>query len=142
MTIKGRLLVAAALVACVGLGGASPLGAAPINFADHLQCWKIKDAAARASFTAAVVSNDLGLQEGCVVKVPAKLLCVAAAKSSVAPAPPGAPPGPNVLNSRCLCYKLKCGNAAVDVTAQDQLGGTRTIGVKVGKMLCTPATLS
>ena len=54
---------------------------------DHLNCYKIKDPQAKATYTA-----DLGglvAEPGCTIKVPAKLACVPATKTNVAPTPPG-----------------------------------------------------
>src|SRR5215813_12166606 len=75
---------------------------------DHLKCYKIKDHAAKAPYTATLTPGapPFTAETGCLVKVPAKMLCVDVTKSNVSPAPPGAAPGAQA--GTFLCYKLKC----------------------------------
>src|SRR6266849_2672317 len=63
--------------------------------ADHLQCFKIKDTVAKATYTADLTPADTGfpVATGCIVRVPARLLCVDVVKSIVGTQPPGAPAG-------------------------------------------------
>jgi len=72
--------VGIALVVTPGAGRASAV-------TDHLACYKIKDSAAKAAYTANV--SGLAVQTGCTIKVPAALTCAPASKTNVTPAPPG-----------------------------------------------------
>jgi hypothetical protein len=101
---------------------------------DHLKCYKIKDPAAKASYTANV--NGLAPENGCTIKVPGKLLCVAATKSAVTPTPPGG--GANDATNSFICYKLKCPKGTLSpITVSDQFG-TRSAQPGTAKMLCAP----
>jgi hypothetical protein len=105
---------------------------------DHLQCFTVKDAIRAQAYTADV--NGLVPMPGCVVKVPAKVLCVAATKTNVTPPPVGAPEGAPA--GRFLCYKTKCAKAALAaLTAADQFG-TRIVTPGVPKLLCAPLASS
>src|SRR5438477_5794938 len=76
--------------------------------ADHLQCFKIRDTVAKATYTAtlAPTDNTFPVATGCTVKVPPKLLCVDVVKTITAGTPPGA--GPGQPAQKYLCYKVKC----------------------------------
>jgi hypothetical protein len=101
---------------------------------DHLKCYKIKDSQAKASYTANV--NGLAPENGCVIKVPGKLLCVAATKSNVTPTPPGG--GANDPANSFICYKLKCPKGTLaPINISDQFG-TRSAQPGTAKMLCAP----
>src|SRR4029453_13756709 len=71
---------------------------------DHLKCQEVKDPSGKREFIADV--GGLALEPGCVVKLPAKLLCEQATTANeqppndatFAPAPAG----------QFLCYKAKC----------------------------------
>jgi hypothetical protein len=102
---------------------------------DHLQCYKVKDPAERRSYTATL--DGLIMQAGCVVKVPAVLVCTDAEKSNVSPTPPGAPAGPNVRTYGC--YKLKCAKAALPPVALNDQFGNRVVEPRLSKLLCAPA---
>lgn len=56
---------------------------------DHLECYKVRDTAAKAVYTADLAAVGLPADSGCRIKVPAKLICVPAAKTNVVPPPPG-----------------------------------------------------
>ncbi|MFN2427287.1 MAG: hypothetical protein ABR587_12670 [Candidatus Binatia bacterium] len=105
--------------------------------ADHLQCYKIKDALAKGVYTADITPDDLTFpaSAGCTIKTPAKLLCVDAVKSNVAPVPPGADPGSAA--QKYLCYKAKCPKNQPTATLDDQFG-THALEVKTTSMLCAP----
>jgi hypothetical protein len=64
---------------------------------DHLQCYKIEDPLAKATYVADV--DGLRPDTGCMIKVPGKLLCVAADKTNVTPAPPGSAPAAPAVGS-------------------------------------------
>src|SRR5207247_9269480 len=72
---------------------------------------------------------------GCVVKVPAKLLCIDVQKSIVVGSPPGA--GPGGPAQKYLCYKMKCPKTTQTATVQDQFG-THQLIVKRPSLLCAP----
>jgi hypothetical protein len=103
---------------------------------DHLQCYKVKDPAAKATYTADVAG--LVLEPGCRVKVPAKLTCVPATKSNVTPTPPGG--GPSGVPNGFNCYVVKCPRTVLPpVPVQDQFA-TRTVTPGPAKLLCAPFT--
>ena len=113
--------------------------------ADHLTCYGIRDPQPRATYTGTLLSfpgNEQGggvIHPGCLIRMPAKLLCQATSKSLVDPAPPGAADGLQQPNS-FLCYKAKCPGQPGDVPlpVQDQFGA-RTVTRRVPKLLCAPA---
>ena len=112
-------------------------GSSAFAQADHLECYKIADSLAATRYTADL--SGLAVQPGCVVKTPAKLLCVPTTKTNVVPAPPGAPPGP--ATSPSLCYKVKCAAPSTSgVTVTDQFG-SRQVAPRTARLLCAPATL-
>src|SRR5262245_8871690 len=106
----------AALVASIALAVAA--GAQPIP--DHLKCYKVKDTAPKATYTA-----DLGgllAEPQCSIKVPGSLLCVEATKSNVNPTPPGGADNSGAAG-RFMCYKVKCPKATPpQVQWHDQFG--------------------
>jgi hypothetical protein len=104
---------------------------------DHLACYKLRDTASPARYTATL--NGLTAEPGCRIKVPAKMLCVPTTKEDVAPAPPGTPAGPPA--GRFLCYAVKCPRqprAALPVA--DQFG-SRSATPVVSKLLCAPESV-
>lgn len=127
----------------VALGVGLLLIAAPAlaQVPDHLRCYRIKDSAPRASYTADLVPGvpQLPAEPGCRIKVPATMLCTNASKTNVVPAPPGAPGG--IPTGRFVCYKARCERPDVTVAVTDQFG-SRTVAVKKGTILCAPATVA
>lgn len=124
--------VSSLTTALIAFGG-KPASAQP--FADHLKCYKVKDdPAAKATYTA-----DLGglvAEPGCVIRVPAKIACIPATKTNVAPLPPGG--GGTGQPNAFFCYKVKCPKAALPpLTGSDQFG-TRTVTLSAPKLLCAP----
>jgi hypothetical protein len=103
---------------------------------DHLQCYKVKDPAARRTYTATL--DGLLVQQGCVVKVPAVMVCTDAEKTNVSPTPPGAPPGPTPRTYGC--YKLKCARDALPPVALNDQFGSRVVQPMASRLLCAPAT--
>src|SRR5437868_5364516 len=79
-------------------------GSAAAQVGDHLECYKIKDSAAKAKYVADL--DGLAVEPGCEISLPAKLLCVDTTKTKVEPAAPIEGDGPQ--QSRVLCYKAKC----------------------------------
>jgi hypothetical protein len=122
-----RFVVALALLASLGSVGA--------QVPDHLKCYKVKDSAVKALYTA-----DLGgpaAEPGCQIKVPGTMLCVETEKQNITPTPPGGGPAP-ASAGRFVCYKLKCPKAVLaPITVSDQFG-TRAVEPKTPKMLCAP----
>jgi hypothetical protein len=105
---------------------------------DHLQCFKVKDSAAKAEYTADLTTSTAtipALQPGCSIKVPAKLLCIDAAKGNVDPAPPGDAAG--AAAQTYLCYKAKCTKLQTSLDASDQFGD-HTLEVKSTSLVCAP----
>ena len=103
---------------------------------DHLTCFKARDGAPRARYSA-TLTNDAG-SVACRVKVPAKLACLETAKSNVTPAPPGG--GPSSAIGGFLCYQVKCPRGqTVSGQMTDQFGA-RTVAFRGAILLCAPAT--
>jgi hypothetical protein len=107
-------------------------GAEPV--ADHLECYKVKDPQAKATYTA-----DLGglvAEPGCLIKVPAKLACVPATKANVQPTPPGV--GGTGTPNAFGCYKIKCPKATLPPFALNDQFGSRSVTPTAPKLLCAP----
>jgi hypothetical protein len=92
---------------------------------------------AQRAYTATLLPSDSGLPSaaGCLVKVPAKQVCIDVEKSGITPPPPGAPPGAPA--QRYLCYKVKCPRNEYQLPVQDQFG-SRSVLVKKPGLLCAP----
>ena len=104
---------------------------------DHLKCYKVKDPAVRTQYTADL--GGLAPEPGCVIKTPAKMLCVESTKDNVSPPPIGAPAGGPA--GRFVCYVVKCPKADLSpVTITDQFG-TRDLQPIKAKLLCAPAAV-
>src|SRR5438552_16568140 len=88
-----------------------PTGAQSVP--DHLQCYKVKDQQAKATYTADL--DNLVVQPGCTVKVPAAMACVPTTKDNVQPKLPGGG-GIGIPNS-FFCYKEKCPKATLPTLA-------------------------
>jgi hypothetical protein len=132
--VRNVTITLAALAALAWMAGAA--AAQPF---DHLHCFKVKDAAPKATYTLDVEASDaaFAVPPGCRVKARASLLCVGARTSNVVPLPPGAAPGLPAQTS--LCYKLKCAKVQPTATLEDQFG-SHVISVKSSNLLCVPAT--
>src|SRR5512138_2539795 len=110
----------------------------------HLSCFKVRDPLPPATYKA----DQLLGEPGCVIRVPARLMCSLTTLTNVTPTPTGAG-GPDVdLNVHVfLCYKEKCPKTNVSIpTIKDQFGthafaGAFVTGVK-SKMLCSPGSPS
>jgi hypothetical protein len=100
-----------------------------------LRCYKVKDPQQRAKYTADL--GGLAAQPGCVIKVPAVMICSPAAKTNVDPAPPGSAvtgtPGP------IGCYKMKCPKPELSPVSLDDEFGSRTVTPSRTLLLCAPA---
>jgi hypothetical protein len=128
------ITLAAAMIA------GAPVRAQPSDMLarDHFRCYKVKDSVAKASYTATLIPNTptLPVENGCTIRVPAKLLCDPVVKENLQP-PPTNGLKTEILNNQLVCYKLKCGKTGKTVHAVDQFG-TRDITVKKPTMLCAP----
>jgi hypothetical protein len=129
-----RLVFAATLAACCTV---LVTARAHALLSDHLQCFKIKDSQAKASYIATLTPGDgaFPVAPGCKVQVPAKMLCVDVEKSAVTPTPPGS--GPGAQAQKYLCYKAKCAKSSQTVPVSDQFG-SRSVLVKSTSLLCAP----
>src|ERR1051326_1153330 len=102
---------------------------------DHLKCYKVKDSALKAVYTADL--GGLQAEPQCSIKVPGNLLCVEATKSNVSPTPPGGADNSGAAG-RFMCYKLKCPKATqAQLQWHDQFGN-RLVQPGVAKILCAP----
>jgi hypothetical protein len=113
------------------------LAAAPARaqVPDHLECFKVKDPQAKATYVANV--DGLVAHAGCTIKAPAIMACVPAVKTITMGTPPGigATGTPNAFG----CYKLKCPKAALPPLPLDDQFGSRTVTPSPPKMICAPA---
>jgi hypothetical protein len=101
---------------------------------DHLECYKIKDPQAKATYSADLAG--LVSEPGCVIKVPAITACVPTTKTNVEPMPPGG--GPSGTPNAFFCYKVKCPKATLPaLTGTDQFG-SRTVMPKKVSVVCAP----
>ncbi len=107
--------------------------------ADHLKCYKIKDAQ-KYEANVNLLSAQLGDELDCDVKVKAKYYCVPVIKevnSTNAPVIPFV--GEEHLGDR-LCYKVSCPKVSLPALEVSDQFGTRMIEKFKPKLLCTPAT--
>jgi hypothetical protein len=138
-----RMLV---LGAAVGLAiGPASSWAQAAN--DHLECYKVRDAA-RLAAVVDLATPQFGGASGCRVSTKSVELCVPASKqvdeatvdgNPITPTPTDGPPAARSY----LCYKLQCPKEQQPAFAQavrDQFGA-RTVGSVRTSRLCTPATL-
>jgi hypothetical protein len=123
-----------ALLFALGLAGTAAAQAIP----DHLKCYKVKDPIIPGRYTATL--GGLIVESGCVIKLPAQLVCVPATKTNVMPAPPGGggsgAPGP------FACYKVRCPRTALPAVRLDDQFGSRMVQPLTPKLLCAPAVPS
>jgi len=130
-----RFVVVVALVLSLPLlvGGASG------DTLDHLKCYRVRDAAERASYSAAIATRDpadFPTEVGCTIRTPASLLCVAARQIVISPATVGGVAGQP--SQDYLCYKMKCPPNRPTLTLTDQFGSHPLRGTH-SNLYCTPA---
>jgi len=101
---------------------------------DHLECFKVRDSERKARYTAKL--QNLATPHGCVVKLPAKLMCVPTVSPQLSPTPPGAAPGRNT--GAFLCYKLRCRAGALAPLAVTDQFGRRIVKPRRSRLLCAP----
>lgn len=119
-----------ALLALPAMGGAQPM-------TDHLRCYKVKDPAPKAAYTADL--GGLAPDPGCMVRVPAVMACVPATKTNVQPPPPGG--GGTGTPNTFGCYKVKCPKGTPPPLQLNDQFGSRTVVPSSSKMLCAPSCL-
>ena len=119
-------------VVMASLWGAGLAGA---QVPDHLECFKVKDPQAKASYRADV--SGLVAEPGCTIKVPGTLFCTQTTKTNVDPPPPGGP-GTSGPAGRFLCYKLKCPKATLPAVAWHDQFGSRILTTKRSSLVCAP----
>lgn len=112
--------------------------AAAAQVQDHLACFAVKDSAPRSKFQV-TVATDAGPQS-CLVRTPAKIACVPAAKTQVTPAPPGGGPSTSVAGA-FLCYRAKCARPSSTQNVVDQFGA-RVVKFRASRFVCAPADLT
>jgi hypothetical protein len=105
--------------------------------ADHLQCFKVKDSVTKTTYTADLTPADgaFPVAPGCIVRLPAKMLCIDVQKTNVTPMPPGAAPG--APGQKYLCYKVKCPKVPGTAALQDQFG-SHSLTYKATSLVCAP----
>jgi hypothetical protein len=104
--------------------------------ADHLQCYRVTDSAQRTTYVADL--DGLAPAAGCMIRLPAKYLCVDTTKTNVQPAPSGGGPGGQDAGT-FLCYALRCPRAThAPAPIADQFG-SRTVVPGASRLLCAPA---
>jgi hypothetical protein len=141
MPMMTRIAIVLALCGSLGL----PAGLWADNGTNrfsHLNCMKIKDVLPKASYHVSMEDSSLD----CIVKVPAKLVCLATYKIGIGPPPPGGGPDVDLNEGVFFCYKQKCRqNFQPNLNGlRDQFGSHNVSGtaVSVSKMLCAPASPS
>jgi hypothetical protein len=106
----------------------------------HLACFKFKDSGvAKTTYTV-----DIGSAGHCIVKTPAKVVCVSTFKENVTPTPPGGGLDLNLNESLFFCYNAKCPKTpGPDGFATDQFG-THVFNPQIvtSNLLCAPASPS
>ncbi len=139
-TLLRRMLSIAALSVAVPLTAWPASGQIVLDPPlDHLKCYQIKDSLA-PSFYSAELLNQFGLEKGCRIRVPARLLCAETNKRIQPPAfPPGGGPAGDPAG-HFLCYAIRCeaSEPVQPFVVQDQFG-TRVIAVDRERLLCAPA---
>jgi hypothetical protein len=125
------------IIAAVCLAVPTLVWADAVNLS-HLQCFKFKDTLPKAKYRA----DEIG-SPGCVIKVPAIMVCNYTYKINVTPPPPTTGPDVTLNHSIFFCYKQKCPKLPISGTFTDQFG-THVVDTPItsAKMLCAPASPS
>jgi hypothetical protein len=119
----------------LALGFAATVAAQDVP--DHFQCYKVKDPLGRGRYTATI--GGLTVEPGCVVKLPAVLVCVPATKTDVVPTPPGG--GEGTAPGTFGCYKVHCPDRLLPAIPLHDQFGSRTVTPRKSKLLCAPAAV-
>jgi hypothetical protein len=141
MIPRRGLSVLCSALALVLFTGATA-GAQIVSNFDHLKCYKLKDFAKKASYSVDLLPEQrppFNFEQGCKLKVPAKLFCIDVDKVNVQPPPPppGAPPGPKAHDY--LCYAVKCPKQVLPQLVVTDQFGRRDVFIKPPKFVCAPA---
>jgi hypothetical protein len=122
-----RTVPAAAVVLLVA-------GAADAQVHDHLQCYSVRDPQARVTYTAKL--DGLVVEPGCLIRTPAKMICVPAAKTDIIPSPPGG--GGTGIPNAFGCYKMRCRNLGLPTFQLNDQFGNRPVTVRKTSLVCAP----
>ena len=109
---------------------------------DHIECYKAKDARAKARYTMDLIAGVSGFanETGCTVQLGARQVCVQVTKQNVTPPPPGGGPVPGpAAGTKFISYKLKCPKATVPPAGFTDQFGAGTFIPGVAKTLLVPA---
>lgn len=144
MTIRQRTVRYAAMGVAAGAALFATFAAVSAQVVDpseldHLKCYRINDSL-RPTRYLADLRNQFGLEPGCVVMTPARVLCVETEKTIISsPAPPGGGPSGDPAG-HFLCYFVTCkeNEAPSTVNIEDQFG-RRRVTVDKARLLCAPA---
>ena len=106
---------------------------------DHYKCYKTKDPRPKAAYLMDLMAGPSGFldEQGCMLKLPGKGVCVQVTKQNVSPPPPGGgpAPGPNA-GAKFILYKLKCPKQVVGAGSfADQFGPTSLTPGKASLLL-------
>ena len=101
---------------------------------DHLECFKIRDSMHRARYTTQL--DGVAPPHGCVVRAPAKLMCLPTAQPELVPSPPGAPAGRST--GGFLCYKIRCRRGSTSALNVSDRFGVRVVRPRRSRLLCAP----
>jgi hypothetical protein len=132
-------LALAAAAVLTGWPSASQAQVVDPSQLDHLKCYRIKDSLQPKGYRADL-TNQFGVEPGCVVMQPARALCVETDKRiTSSPAPPGGGPS-GTPAGHFLCYAVRCPTKAApdDIAVEDQFG-RRVISIEQPRILCAPA---
>jgi hypothetical protein len=130
--MTSKLLTLAIVLVSWALGASASPAATP----DHLRCYKVRDSAPRASYSADV-SGLVPAETGCTIKVPGLLLCIDVTKANVRPTPPVG--GSALAAGQFLCYKVKCPRAALPAIDWNDQFGARSVTPLMSRLICAPA---
>ncbi|HXJ33087.1 MAG TPA: hypothetical protein VMS22_03535 [Candidatus Eisenbacteria bacterium] len=100
-----------------------------------LKCYKVRDSATKAAYTADL--TGLAPEPGCEIKVPASVMCVdsMATNGTVSiPDRPGGDGGPVV------CYKIKCPKQTLAPMQWNDVFGVRAIQPVTSQLVCSSGT--
>jgi hypothetical protein len=142
ITKKGIVTNVAATVLCLVAGvRLASASAPPFGF----QCYKVKDAAAKATLTATTVTFLPGWtaavsDTGCVLKSPPKVACLPAA-ASVTGSMDGLFVFAQSQDTPVACYAVKCPKptGVVGTLSLTDAAGTHSLTPKPPSLLCVPA---
>ena len=102
---------------------------------DHLECFKTKDRHKKTFYTAQL--EGFTPRHGCVIKLPAAMLCLPTPQPAMFPTPPAASPGDT--QQAVLCYKIRCRKGVLPTLVVADQFGSRRVRPKRPHLFCTPA---